>query len=101
MSTTTTEQWQLERASAEAYERYAVSSWSGPLAARLVALAAPQEGERVLDVACGTGIGARVAAGGVDARGAVAGVDLNEGMLAVAREQGPAIDWRQGDVEAL
>ena len=98
MSTTTREQWQLERASAEAYERYAVASWSGPLAARLVALAAPREGERVLDVACGTGIVARLAVG---AGGSVAGVDLNEGMLAVAREQAPAIDWRQGDVEAL
>jgi len=101
MSTTTTERWQLERASAEAYERYAVPSWSGPLAARLVALAAPREGERVLDVACGTGIVARRAAEVVGARGAVAGVDLNEGMLAVARERAPAIDWRQGDVEAL
>jgi ubiquinone/menaquinone biosynthesis C-methylase UbiE len=101
MSTTTQEQWQLERASAEAYERYAVASWSGPLAARLVALAAPQEGERVLDVACGTGIVARLAAEAVGARGAVAGVDLNEGMVAIAREQAPAVDWRQGDVEAL
>jgi ubiquinone/menaquinone biosynthesis C-methylase UbiE len=101
MSTTTGEQWQLERASAEAYERYAVASWSGPLAARLVALAAPREGERVLDVACGTGIVARLAAEAVGARGTVAGVDLNEGMLAIAREQAPAVDWRQGDVEAL
>lgn len=101
MSTTTREQWQLERASAEAYERYAVASWSGPLAARLMALAAPREGERVLDVACGTGVVARLAAAAVGARGAVAGVDLNEGMLAVAREQAPAVDWRQGDVEAL
>jgi ubiquinone/menaquinone biosynthesis C-methylase UbiE len=98
---TATQQWQLERASAEAYERYAVASWSGPLAARLVALAAPQEGERVLDVACGTGIVARLAAEAVGARGAVAGVDVNEGMLAIAREQAPAVDWRQGDVEAL
>jgi SAM-dependent methyltransferase len=101
MSTTTQEQWQLERASAEAYERYAVESWSRPLAERLVALAAPREGERVLDVACGTGIVARVAAQAVGPQGTVAGVDLNEGMLAVARAQDPAIDWRQGDVEAL
>lgn len=101
MSTPTREQWQLERASAEAYERYAVPSWSGPLAEQLVAQARPRDGERVLDVACGTGIVARLAAQRVGARGAVTGVDVNEGMLAVARAQDASIDWRQGDVEAL
>ena len=101
MTTTDPERWQLEEGSAEAYERYAVASWSRPLAEQLVALAAPQDGERVLDVACGTGIVARLAAQGVGERGSVVGVDLNDGMLDVARAQGAAIDWRRGDAEAL
>jgi ubiquinone/menaquinone biosynthesis C-methylase UbiE len=101
MSTGTQEQWQLERASAEAYEQYAVTSWSGPLAEQLVARSAPRDGERVLDVACGTGIVARLAAQCVGARGTVAGVDVNEGMLAVAQAQDASIDWRRGDIEAL
>jgi ubiquinone/menaquinone biosynthesis C-methylase UbiE len=101
MTTTDPERWQLEEASAEAYERYAVASWSRPLAEQLVALAAPRDGERVLDVACGTGIVGRLAAPRVGERGTVAGVDLNDGMLDVARAHGAAIDWQQGDAEAL
>jgi SAM-dependent methyltransferase len=54
-------------------------------------------GERVLDVACGTGAVARVAAQRVGASGHVIGLDLNAGMLAVARSQsappGAAITW--------
>jgi ubiquinone/menaquinone biosynthesis C-methylase UbiE len=101
MTSTEPERWQLEQASAEAYERYAVASWSRPLAEQLVALAAPRDGERVLDVACGTGIVARLAARSVGERGSVVAVDLNDGMLDVARAQGAEIDWRQGDAEAL
>ena len=51
--------WQLERSSAEAYERYGVPAWSRALAQGLLRIAAPGPGERLLDVACGTGIVAR------------------------------------------
>jgi ubiquinone/menaquinone biosynthesis C-methylase UbiE len=101
MSMKTQERWQLEGSSAEAYERYAVASWSRPLAERLIALVAPRRGERVLDVACGTGVVARLAAEAVGGDGAVTGVDLNDGMLEVARARGEGIAWLQGDVEAL
>jgi ubiquinone/menaquinone biosynthesis C-methylase UbiE len=46
----------------ENYERHLVPTIFGPWAADLVALAAPQLGERILDVACGTGVVAREAA---------------------------------------
>jgi ubiquinone/menaquinone biosynthesis C-methylase UbiE len=76
-----------------------------PWAERLVQLAAPGPGERVLDVACGTGIVARRAVVRVGAGGAVAGLDLNQSTLEVARaaaaQAGASIDWRAGDVAGL
>jgi SAM-dependent methyltransferase len=50
----------------------------------VVALADLRPGERVLDVACGTGVVARLAAQRVGHAGKVVGLDLNPGMLAVA-----------------
>ncbi len=95
------EQWQLEESSAEAYERYLVPLFFAPGAESLIELVGPRAGERVLDVACGTGIVARRAAPRVGAGGTVVGLDLNEAMLEVARavssEIRPAIQWRQGD----
>lgn len=93
--------WQLEESSADAYERYLVPLFFAPGAEYLNQLAATGPGERVLDVACGTGAVARRAAQQVGADGTVVGLDLNEGMLGVARrvsqEVHPPIEWRQGD----
>ena len=55
----------------------------------------------MLDVACGTGILARTVAAEIGDNGYVAGLDPNAGMLAVAREIAPSIDWRQGIAEAI
>lgn len=97
--------WQLEESSAEAYERYLVPLFFAPGAEYLVDLAAPGPGERVLDVACGTGIVARRAAPRVGADGTVVGLDLNEGMLQMARkvssEVRPPIEWQQGDATEM
>jgi ubiquinone/menaquinone biosynthesis C-methylase UbiE len=93
--------WQLEASSAEAYERYLVPLLFAPGAEYLIELVAPRTGERVLDVACGTGIVARRAAQRVGSEGTVVGIDINEGMLEVARKVSsdahPAIEWQQGD----
>jgi ubiquinone/menaquinone biosynthesis C-methylase UbiE len=95
------EGWQLEESSAEAYERYLVPLLFAPGAQYLVELAAPGPGERVLDVACGTGIVARRAMPRVGSGGKVVGLDINEGMLEVARKVSadirPTIEWHQGD----
>jgi hypothetical protein len=40
----------------ETYERHFVPAIGGPLAADLVALAALRPGDRVVDIACGTGV---------------------------------------------
>jgi ubiquinone/menaquinone biosynthesis C-methylase UbiE len=89
---------------AENYERYFVPAIGAPLAAELVDLAVPSPGERVLDVACGTGVVARLAAARVAPGGAVTGVDLTPGMLAVARAGGATdvpVQWLEGNAERL
>jgi SAM-dependent methyltransferase len=57
--------------------------------------------QRVLDVACGTGILARAALARVTPGGSVTGIDPNPGMLAVAARLEPAITWQQGVAESL
>jgi len=90
-----------EIAAAEAYEGLHVPALMGAWAPRVLDAARVAAGDRVLDVACGTGIVAREALGRVGADGHVAGVDLGAGMLAVAERIAPEITWRQGPADAL
>ena len=57
-----------------------------PWAHLLVDAAVVGTGDRVLDVACGTGIVARTAADRVGNTGAVVGIDRNPAMLAVTEQ---------------
>lgn len=77
--------WQLESDAPQAYEKYIVSALFDDWARELIATADLRRGERVLDVACGTGIVARHALSAVGPSGTVEAFDVNEGMLAVAR----------------
>jgi ubiquinone/menaquinone biosynthesis C-methylase UbiE len=90
---------------AETYESYFVPAMFLPWASILLRHAAPQSGERVLDVACGTGIVARQAAPLVGANGQVVALDMNSAMLAVARTlpapSGATITWQEGNALAL
>ncbi|HKI91731.1 MAG TPA: methyltransferase domain-containing protein [Gaiellaceae bacterium] len=85
------------------YERYFVPAIGAPLARDLIELAALRPGEHVVDVACGTGVVARLAAKRVGDGGAVAGVDVNPGMLQAARNAAAdtAIEWHEASAEAL
>jgi ubiquinone/menaquinone biosynthesis C-methylase UbiE len=91
-------QWQRFADSiAENYHRHLVPAIFEPWAEDLVDLAAPQPGERVLDVACGPGVVARLAARRAGA-GRVTGLDVNPGMVEVARSLPSElpISWQQG-----
>ncbi len=74
----------------ENYERYFVPAIDEPIARDLIDAADLRAGERVLDVACGTGVVTRLAAERIGATGTVAGVDISPGILTVARTATPA-----------
>ena len=93
------EQAQID--AARAYQALFVPALFQDWAPRVVAAAQIQPGQKVLDVACGTGVLARAAAAAVGGAGWVVGLDPNPGMLVVASELEPAIDWRQGVAESL
>jgi SAM-dependent methyltransferase len=93
--------WQLDEHSAAAYERYLVPAIFAPAAEGILEALAPQPGERLLDVGCGTGVVARQAAPRVAPGGRVCGLDLNAAMLDVARASEADVDWQQGDAAAM
>ena len=97
-------------AGARAYEALFVPSLIGVYAPIVAAAAAVGPGDRVLDVACGTGVLTREVAARVGPGGAVVGLDANAGMLAVAGElmdmapgASPRVpaEWQQGVAQSL
>jgi ubiquinone/menaquinone biosynthesis C-methylase UbiE len=101
-------QWQVAGSAPEVYERELVPAVFGVWAPILVELAQPRPGERVVDVACGTGVVARIAATRVGPTGAVVGVDLNPEMLSVARSvvstdsrSGGLLQWQEASADKL
>lgn len=100
-SSDTNETFQLSHAMAELYEQRFVPSVFAEWAPVTLEAAAVGPGDRLLDVACGTGIVARTAHRNGNGEIAVTGLDLNEAMLTVAARVEPEVEWRQGDVNAL
>lgn len=92
---------QVEASAARVYDELFVpalfAQWTRPV----LEAAGVQAGQRVLDVACGTGVLAAAAREAVGPEGAVAGLDLNPGMLDRARVRVPEADLRVGRAEAL
>src|SRR5262245_32789556 len=72
---------------AENYQRFMGPGMFGPFAVALVRELGIQPGQRVLDVACGTGVLTRVAAAAAGEGGTITAVDLGAPMLEVARAQ--------------
>jgi ubiquinone/menaquinone biosynthesis C-methylase UbiE len=99
-------QWQVAGSAPEVYERELVPAVFGPWAPILIELADLGPGDRVIDIACGTGIVARTAAARLGPSGAVAGVDLNPGMLNVARslkttDGAASVQWQEASADKL
>jgi len=99
------EPWYFDENPSELYERLLVPSKFLPWAKYLAELGNPQPGDKVLDVACGTGTVTRLIPSYVGASGSVTGLDFDAGRLDVAAslrlEPGCAIDWKEGDAGAL
>ena len=93
------------RTAAEIYEETFVPTISEPVSRRLIELAALEPGERLLDLACGTGQLARAAAPAIGPTGEVVGVDISSEMIALARSAWSPDDvagtWHEADATAL
>lgn len=85
----------------EMYEHWLVAPLFRPFAEVALVDVGLIPGDRLLDIACGTGILARIALERSGGAGRIVGVDINPGMLAVARARAPEIDWREGNASAL
>lgn len=89
------EHWQMDASAPELYERYLVPAITSVWANDLLDRVAPRRGESILDIACGTGVVARLA----EQRGhtgRLVGIDLNTAMLAVARAKSSTVEWVDG-----
>src|SRR5689334_18377052 len=89
----------------ENYERYFVPTIAAAVSTDLLKLADVQPGERVVDVACGTGLIARQVASLVGKTGTVSGIDLSSEMIDVAKSMslpaGTHVDWYVTDAASL
>ena len=89
----------------EMYERWLVGPLFQPFAETVLDRANLRSGDRVLDIACGTGIVARLALNRLSGNGRVVGIDVSPQMLAVAHTIEPRIryTWRSvdGDAQSL
>ncbi|HSA90132.1 MAG TPA: class I SAM-dependent methyltransferase [Burkholderiales bacterium] len=89
------------RSPAQVYEEAFVPALFQQWGRVIANMAGVAPGQRVLDVACGTGVLACAAAERVGPDGAVTGLDPNDEMLAVARGKNPRIEWKNGRAESL
>ena len=101
----TASQYRLTGGAPERYEANMVPALFEPFARGMLEFAGLREGERVVDVACGTGIVSRLAWPQIAPSGCLVGLDLNAGMLEIARkalqEATGSIEYKEGDATSL
>jgi ubiquinone/menaquinone biosynthesis C-methylase UbiE len=85
----------------EIYERVLVQPLFRPFAEAVLDRLGPAPGGSLIDVACGTGIVARIARKELGPGARIVAIDVAPPMLAVARTVDASIDWREGNATAL
>jgi SAM-dependent methyltransferase len=102
-----TNYWQIPGTDAQIYDKVFVPAMVAEWPPRLMEMANLKPGERVLDVACGTGILTHLAAEAVGVNGQAVGLDINADTLALARTlpvnsaAAAPIEWREGSASDL
>jgi ubiquinone/menaquinone biosynthesis C-methylase UbiE len=98
-------QWRVQRYGWDKAADFYDKTWQAqlwPAQSRMIEAVAPRPGERVLDVACGTGIVSRRIAAMVGASGWVPGTDISAAMVAHATAAADGnLVFRRMDAEAL
>jgi ubiquinone/menaquinone biosynthesis C-methylase UbiE len=92
------ESWQVAGNAARVYERDLVPALFAEWPTHVLDAAGVGTGDRVLDVACGTGVVVRAA---LARRLSAVGIDLNPSMLQVAAELAPEASFVGGSASAL
>src|SRR5207247_11130483 len=82
------------------YDTY-VTPYHEPIARRLLELAYVKEGERILDIGCGTEIVAFEAAAVVGETGSVVGIDLGERVVRHAADKAAGLGLRHIGFEVM
>jgi SAM-dependent methyltransferase len=85
----------------EFYDLFINPAIYGPWVGSIAEKAGLKPGDKVLDVACGTGALCREAARRVGPQGSVTGLDFDPAMLALAGRKSPGLEWRLGNAGDL
>lgn len=91
--------WQLSGDAPTTYTRFAIHLME-PWTDDLIQHGRCKTGDRVLDVACGTGFVAKRVNLATDAQCKITGIDVNEPMLNAARQE-REIEWQLGSATAM
>lgn len=93
--------WKLADNAAVIYEEQFVPALFAPWAKKIICGMDLAPGDCVLDIACGTGVGCRVAADLVGSSGSVTGLDFSADMLSVAKDKSPEHTWVEASADSL
>jgi len=92
---------QVSKDAARVYEEFFLPALFQEWAPIVTEAAQIQNGHRAIDVACGTGALAIEISEHIGPQGSVIGVDINDGMLNIARDKAPNIEWQIAPAELL
>jgi ubiquinone/menaquinone biosynthesis C-methylase UbiE len=82
----TKETFQLNRSAASVYEEQKVKAMFVPLAKAILEIVKITKDDRILDIACGTGIVSRTIDENLAPHATISGIDINESMLNMAKQ---------------